>query len=133
MENVADLASRGLDRVLGDLAEIGYDAEWDCVPASAIGAPQIRDRLFIVAYPHNPRRSGFKERHILPQAWESPPRRKDAHGLDLAQSGPWSCLPGVLRVDYGIPTIMDRLERIGNAVVPQIIEAIGREIMRAHR
>jgi len=36
--------------VLGDLATIGYDAQWDCVPASAVGAPHRRDRVFIVAY-----------------------------------------------------------------------------------
>jgi DNA (cytosine-5)-methyltransferase 1 len=51
VENVAALKSRGLDRVLGDLAASGYDAEWDCIPACAIGAPHRRDRLWIVAYP----------------------------------------------------------------------------------
>lgn len=51
VENVPALRSRGLDRVLGDLAESGYDAEWQCLPASAFGAPHRRDRLFIVAYP----------------------------------------------------------------------------------
>lgn len=51
LENVAALLSRGLDRVTGDLAEIGYDCEWHCIPASAIGAPHRRDRIWIVAYP----------------------------------------------------------------------------------
>ena len=50
VENVAALASSGLDRVLGDLAACGYDAEWDCIPAAAVSAPHLRDRLFIVAY-----------------------------------------------------------------------------------
>ena len=49
VENVAALTSRGLDRVLGDLAEVGYDAWWDCVPAAAVGAPHLRDRVFVVA------------------------------------------------------------------------------------
>lgn len=53
VENVAAILGRGLDRVLGDLAEIGYDAEWDCIPAAAVGAPHIRDRLFIHAYANN--------------------------------------------------------------------------------
>ena len=44
LENVAALLTRGLDRVLGTLAEIGYDAEWHCIPAAAVGAPHIRDR-----------------------------------------------------------------------------------------
>jgi DNA (cytosine-5)-methyltransferase 1 len=50
VENVAALLRRGIERVLGDLAESGYDAEWDCVPAAAVGAPHIRDRLFVVGY-----------------------------------------------------------------------------------
>ena len=50
VENVTALLGRGLGVVLGDLAEIGYDAEWDCIPASALGAPHQRDRIWIVAY-----------------------------------------------------------------------------------
>lgn len=53
-ENVAALAGRGLDIVLGSLAEIGYDAEWTTVSAASVGAPHIRERVFIVAYPNNP-------------------------------------------------------------------------------
>ena len=50
VENVAALASRGLDRVLGDLAESGYDALWEVVRAADVGAPHKRERLFIVAW-----------------------------------------------------------------------------------
>lgn len=49
-ENVAVLRSRGLDQVLRSLDQIGYDAEWHCIPASAVGAPHRRDRIWIVAY-----------------------------------------------------------------------------------
>lgn len=52
MENVAALLSDGMGTVLGGLAEIGADAEWDCVPACAVGAPHERDRVWIVAHPH---------------------------------------------------------------------------------
>lgn len=52
-ENVAVLRSRGLDQVLRSLDEIGYDAEWHCIPASAVGAPHRRDRIWIVAYPRH--------------------------------------------------------------------------------
>ena len=55
VENVSALLARGLDVVLGDLAEIGYDAEWHCISAAAIGAPHERDRLWIVAYPSEDR------------------------------------------------------------------------------
>jgi DNA (cytosine-5)-methyltransferase 1 len=51
MENVGALAIRGLDRVLGSLAEIGYDAEWQDIRASDVGAPHRRERIWIVAYP----------------------------------------------------------------------------------
>jgi DNA (cytosine-5)-methyltransferase 1 len=50
LENVAALLTRGLDRVLGTLAEIGYDAEWHCIPDAHVGAPHIRDRVFVIAY-----------------------------------------------------------------------------------
>lgn len=53
VENVAALLGRGLDRVLGDLAACGYDAEWDCIPAASVGAPHLRDRVFIIAYGPN--------------------------------------------------------------------------------
>ena len=55
VENVAALLGRGLSRVLGDLASLGYDAEWHCIPASYVGAPHRRDRLWIVAYPKSAR------------------------------------------------------------------------------
>ena len=53
VENVPALLARGFGRVLGDLAALGYDAEWDCIPASAFGAPHRRDRVWIVAYPQS--------------------------------------------------------------------------------
>lgn len=50
VENVAALATLGMDTVLGDLAALGFDVWWDCVRASDVGAPHQRARLFIVAY-----------------------------------------------------------------------------------
>jgi DNA (cytosine-5)-methyltransferase 1 len=50
VENVSALLTRGLDQVLGTLASFGFDAEWHCIPAAAVGAPHIRDRVFILAY-----------------------------------------------------------------------------------
>ena len=50
-ENVRGHVSLGFSRVLADLASIGFNAEWQVIPAAAIGAPHKRDRLFIVAYP----------------------------------------------------------------------------------
>ncbi len=52
VENVPGLRHRGMGDVLGGLAACGYDAEWDCLPASTFGAPHERDRLWLVAYPN---------------------------------------------------------------------------------
>lgn len=49
VENVAALRTRGLGRVLADLAALGYDTQWACLRASAVGAPHRRDRMFILA------------------------------------------------------------------------------------
>jgi len=58
VENVANLLAGPSERpgwwfgrVLGDLAALGYNAEWHCIPASAIGAEHDRDRVWIIAYP----------------------------------------------------------------------------------
>src|SRR6516164_220861 len=55
LENVPGLLAGGLGRVLGDLAACGYDAEWESLPAGAFGAPHLRDRVWLVAYPHTDR------------------------------------------------------------------------------
>jgi DNA (cytosine-5)-methyltransferase 1 len=62
----------GVSRVLGDLAACGYDAEWDCLPASAFGAPHRRDRIWLVAYPGSEGR------------WEE---ARGAHGDEAADAG----------------------------------------------
>ena len=51
IENVGALVNRGLDTVLSNLAEIGYDAEWQDIRAEDVGAPHRRERIWIVAYP----------------------------------------------------------------------------------
>jgi DNA (cytosine-5)-methyltransferase 1 len=56
LENVAAILSRGVGIVFGDLAESGYDAEWDCLPAQAFGAPHQRDRFYAIAF--DPTRTG---------------------------------------------------------------------------
>src|SRR3990167_1966030 len=51
VENVAALLLNGMGIVLGQLSEIGYDAEWEVIPASSVGACHKRERVFLVAYP----------------------------------------------------------------------------------
>jgi DNA (cytosine-5)-methyltransferase 1 len=51
VENVSELLRNGMGEVLGDLAEVRYDAEWHSIPALAVGADHIRERIWIIAYP----------------------------------------------------------------------------------
>lgn len=127
VENVADLLHRGLSDVLGDLASSGYDAEWRCVPASVVGLPQTRDRMWIVAYPS---RGGFKasdERQPLRSEYF---RWADDDRLGEAQLAAQACAARAWRGDDGIPEWVDRMRGLGNSVAPQIPENIGRAIMR---
>jgi DNA (cytosine-5)-methyltransferase 1 len=50
VENVAALRRRGLDRVLGDLAGLGYDAPWTSLEAADVGAPHHRQRVFLLGH-----------------------------------------------------------------------------------
>lgn len=82
----SDRPGRWFGRVLGDLAEIGYDAEWHCIPASYIGACHHRDRAWILAYPaqeRQPEARGF--RHNEP-AQRFPRSRETAILANLGQA-----------------------------------------------
>lgn len=128
MENVADLLARGLGRVLGDLAEIGMDAWWHVVPASYVGSPQPRDRVWIVAYPSGGRREGWSQWHFQREITQ---RRDDYDGLAMAQRRAGEAASRMRRMDDGLPGGMDRLRCLGNAIVPHIAEIIGRAIVNA--
>jgi DNA-cytosine methyltransferase len=71
VENVAALLTRGMGTVLGDLSTLGYDAEWHVIPASAVGAPHRRDRVWIVA-------NARCEHGDWRQSVSTPPDRKKA-------------------------------------------------------
>jgi DNA (cytosine-5)-methyltransferase 1 len=60
MENVGALSFRGLDRVLGSLSEIRYDAEWQDIRAGDLAAHHKRERIWIVAHPRSGGRRGRK-------------------------------------------------------------------------
>jgi DNA (cytosine-5)-methyltransferase 1 len=194
MENVRGHLSLGFGDVLADLAEIGYDAEWQVIPAAAVGALHKRDRVFIVAYPNNARgrtpergidgngSAQIKKRQNVAQSGVS--RRgaevaypdgershrtevNSAEGrqsafVDVAGRGEavanadsrrqqkrdtpiwgvsvfnavscqqfaqqWATEPNVGRVAHGVSDRVDRLRGLGNAVVPQVAELVGRLI-----
>lgn len=232
LENVPGLFSAGFGDILSDLAAGGYDAEWDCIPAAAVGAPHRRDRVFIIATFRPEQRSHMadrddkgscdqvrtgwdatrdggavmantivtgSQRHGRPVAASSggypaesgsgsaagkgstmadpdgkrrkgraggheggrkqPPDGSDimADAVRVGRQGPgepihagrsaeekdrqaagpinggignqWEPEPAVGRVANGIPRRVDRLRGLGNAVVPQVAEVVGRRVM----
>ena len=210
-ENVTNLLTGDggdwFKRVLWDISKVGYDAEWHCIPASAVGAYHHRDRVWIVAYPREcERQSGAEKQGVLRTLQENgaiddnfggrgktypklsantnsggvrqkqepraecegatlpelngeaqpladssseglqggqearnngkdrqEPRNQLITGLSGVQGGVWEAEPNVGRVANGVPARSHRLRCLGNAVVPQIPELIGRQIMEAER
>jgi DNA (cytosine-5)-methyltransferase 1 len=131
LENVPGLLSAGFGTVLGDLAELGFDAEWHCISASAVGAPHRRNRLWIVAYPRRPRWERPEQYRCLRVA-DRP--QVPEHGHPFANAGRAMANDlAHLRVEHGLPIGVERqrVRALGNAVVPQIPELIGRAIMVA--
>ena len=175
IENVANLRSTGLISVLQDLWEIGYDAEWHCIPASAFGAPHRRDRIWIIAHPACIGKVGLS---VGKEETESTPRDscKNATNPDCQrlqgcggfeeispictqeQIGMYYCSRGIkqwgeeplevprlkderLNPDWvewlmGYPiswtdggSRMQRLQSLGNAVVPLIPEFLGKVVV----
>ena len=128
VENVAALLVRGMGDVLGDLARIGYDSEWSVVSACSVGAPHVRRRVFIVAYPDSiygrPRVRDTDAREVR-QVQEVNSFEDSRARWRTRLENPSALYGGA----DGIPHGMDRNRAIGNAVVPQIPEIIGRAIM----
>ena len=195
VENIPGLLSRGMGAVLGDLASLGYDAEWQSLPAAAFGAPHLRWRVFIVAHSRHAERgqgehpgdvangqvarrpqeagragapgSNGRAGTLANPAWigrrEDGPRQPLAHGEDVPDADrkrwdgragvfgqerrrestdgrnfgryarEWGAEPSVGRVANGVPSRVDRLRGLGNAVVPQVAEFIGRCILEAEK
>lgn len=130
MENSPELITGGngawFARFLSDLAEIGFDAEWDVLPALAFGASHRRDRAYIVAYPSKTGRTQFVFTEIARQA-----KQREYHFGSLQNGFFWpEDEPPVLRAGYDVPKRVDRIRGCGNSVVPQIPEIIGRAIMQ---
>jgi DNA (cytosine-5)-methyltransferase 1 len=133
VENVTALLAIGFGRVIGDLAEMGYDAEWGCLPASLWGAPHHRERVFCIAYPDDKRRE--KVSTVLTNV-PTAKRRKvqpwDVAGTARMGGTPWESKPPVPGMDVGVPRgvgYRPSIEALGNAVVPQVAEWIGRRIL----
>lgn len=133
VENVAALLIRGIGRVVGDLASLGYDAEWRVVGADILGASQHRERVWILAYPND---AGFqgpiwaREPYPAWQEWQTSHSEPLRSACGFFPPGPHK-VNDIPRMADGPANRMDRLKGLGNAVVPQIAEWIGRRIVES--
>ncbi len=131
LENVSALVDRGLGEVLRALAALGYDVWWDCARAANFGAPQLRDRFWCVAYPAGSEAGQQVARncHGLFEAARADQASQAGRGAGVLGGQNWHPQPAVRRVVDGVSANVDRVAALGNAVVPQIPELIGRAIL----
>jgi DNA (cytosine-5)-methyltransferase 1 len=133
VENTPGLLVRGIDRVLGDLAELLYDAEGTVLSACAVGASHTRERLFILA--HTDRFTGLQAHpaaNTLRSGWTA---RYDAYRADWGEipASDWA-IPEAVSVGAidGIPRRLERARALGNAVCPPVARVIGEWLLEVH-
>ncbi|WBC18104.1 DNA cytosine methyltransferase [Micromonospora sp. WMMA1998] len=117
-ENVLGHRTRGLRFVLRDLERLGYTVRAGVVRACEMGAPHPRPRLFVLAHANS---QGRPARRWLEPARTAPVR-----------ASRWPAEPRVGRVVDGLPGRVDRVTALGNAVVPDVGERVGRIILDQH-
>jgi len=144
-ENVSGIIHMELDNVLSDLEGAGYSCQTFVIPACAVDAKHRRDRVWIVADTECLRQQGQGE-HEHSGNQEAHRKRQASHALDVsvrkergAQPGMGGMVDGVSRwldEPEGIPRVIGkvpdrvhRLKALGNAVVPQVVEVLGKIIM----
>jgi len=129
VENSPMLTLRGLDRVLGDLAAMGYNARWGVLGARDAGAPHQRDRIWILANSAKDRwlRGGVvSDQHRAERAWrdEAIWRTHRERTQKLSQDRPipeqWLSEPSADGMADGLANIVDRLATTGNGQVPAV-------------
>lgn len=124
VENVGALVRRGLDTVVRDLAECGYVASWQVLPATVAGASHRRDRVWVIANSESERVQGVWS------AWEQVVCSLDRKVLPIRQgNGEWATEPDFRRTPDGLSRGLDararrRIEALGNAVVPHVAYAV---------
>lgn len=136
-ENVAGIVNMALDQVLSDLENQGYQTRTFIIPACGVDAPHRRDRCAIVAHTNGKRREKLIDAPIASSQKTAcgtgyaaddvdNPLRIGFHRLqrkgqppEYANGDRWPAEPNVGRVAHGVPSRVDRLKCLGNAVVPQ--------------
>ena len=150
-ENVPGIRTTILDAALSDLEDIGYTVGTIVVPACAFDAPHRRMRLFIIAHTDRCEQGWREQSQREENQRDAESARDGAQGIAGAvahtkgdgyskgtecpgwtqpyREGRWPPEPDVGRVADGVPNRVDRLRSLGNAIVPQVAEWIGRRIL----
>lgn len=119
VENSPMLTSRGLGRVLGNLAEMGFDAEWGVISAADTGAPHLRERIWIVA--DSDRDDGDRRSSALQMGRLRRQSKVKVHGHQ--QGTQWPAESGVGILANGVAARMEQLNALGNGQVPRVAAA----------
>lgn len=141
--------------ILGDLADIGYDAEWELIPAAALGAPHLRWRWWCLAYPSDNGRRAARRPAEQAGQYEAMGRseqlgqngrirtmaddycerqQQPQRGVSGSEcTGWWSAEPAVGRVADGVASRVDRLRALGNGIVPAVCAEFLRRRLKGER
>ena len=134
-ENVPGIRRTIIDGVLSDMERMGYTAWPFGIPACAVGAPHKRERIFICAYAEG---QGLAQRMHRQVAYQGAHQKAPQPGCDRPAGlcrpaynwgRDWPAESRLLRSDHGLSNRVERLAAIGDAVVPQVAEWIGRRIV----
>lgn len=145
VENSAALLQRGIGRVCGSLAELGYDARWDVVSACAFGAPHARERVFLIANSNRARWENgvnyqlWNALQAVPAHWKATEDKREWERMECWLRTHFQDRHGahdtgdIFGVDDGLSPELDahRVKAAGNAIVPQIAEWIAHRIQEA--
>jgi len=159
VENVANLRNQGLNEILKDFGSIGYDCEWHIISARSIGAPHLRERIWIIAHANVEKTPGLPSTEASERTgiriksgdgvnkspnsndfrfWKPTSSEKEKSewwAKTTANLSHWSKIePPICGVANGLSGKLDRprkerIKQLGNSVVPQIPELIGRALM----
>ena len=144
LENVPALLTsnggRDMGTVLWELSQIGYDAEWQVISANSLGASHVRERLWIIAYPHSighaiaerEERGEIQEWGILYANGEGKKLREAYQRPELSRAPRLGDIPKLPRRNDGLPGGVDvrqRMKALGNSIVPHCAEIPLRRIL----
>lgn len=119
LENVPAIRTRGLDVVIKDLADQGYDLRWTDLSAAEVGANHKRNRWWLLAYRNRGDRRALQRGGVQSQISTTERSGSSVIRQDILKHNNWWAVePAMGRVVNGLPFRVDRIKGLGNAVVP---------------